>query len=55
MAQTSSSEQVQTAGIDGRDWDKSFPGAMTVDAVHRAVLICFPSTAEKSEKNWIQD
>ena len=39
-------ERAQTAGMDGRDWDKSFPGAMTVDAVHRAVLLRFPSTAE---------
>ena len=39
-------EQAQTAGMDGREWDKSFPGAMTVDAVHRAVLLRFPSTAE---------
>jgi hypothetical protein len=39
-------EQAQTAGSDGREWDKSFPGAMTVDAVHRTVLLRFPSTAE---------
>ena len=39
--------QAQTAGMDGREWDKSFPGAMTVDAVHRTVLLRFPSTAEK--------
>jgi hypothetical protein len=39
-------EQAQTAGMDGREWDKSFPGAMTVDAVHRTVLLRFPSTAE---------
>src|SRR5262245_53227658 len=39
-------ETVQVAGIDGREWDKRFPGAMTVDAVHRAVLLRFPSTAE---------
>jgi hypothetical protein len=40
-------EQAQTAGIDGREWDKSFPDAMTVDAIHRAVLLRFPSAAEK--------
>ena len=39
-------EQSQTAGIDGREWDKTFPDSMTVDAVHRAVLLRFPSTAE---------
>jgi hypothetical protein len=40
-------EQAQTAGIDGREWDKTFPGAMTVDGVHRAVLLRFPSAAER--------
>ena len=39
--------QAQTAGIDGREWDQSFPSATTVDAVHRAVLIRFPFTAER--------
>jgi len=39
-------EQSQTAGIDGREWDKTFPGAMTVDAVHRSVLLRFPTAAE---------
>jgi hypothetical protein len=39
-------EQSQTAGMDGREWDKSFPGAMTMDAVHRTVLLRFPHTAE---------
>jgi hypothetical protein len=40
-------DQVQTAGIDGREWDKSFPNGMTVDAVHRAVLLRFPSSADR--------
>jgi len=40
-------DQVQAAGIDGREWDKSFPDATTVDAVHRAVLLRFPSAAER--------
>jgi hypothetical protein len=39
-------EKAETAGIDGREWDMSFPGAMAVDAVHRSVLLRFPSTAE---------
>src|SRR5262249_6153546 len=39
--------QAQTTGIDGREWDKSFSDAMTVDAVHRAVLLRFPFSAEK--------
>jgi hypothetical protein len=39
-------EHAQTSGIDGRDWDRSLPGAMTVDAVHRSVLLRFPSAAE---------
>lgn len=37
---------VETAGIDGRKWDKTFPGALTVDAVHRSVLVRFPSAAD---------
>ncbi|MBA3683970.1 MAG: hypothetical protein H0W72_01845 [Planctomycetes bacterium] len=37
----------QTAGIDGRYWDKTFPGAMTVDAVHRSVLMRFPGAADQ--------
>jgi hypothetical protein len=36
-------EQHETAGIDGRHWDTTYPGAMTVDAVHRSVLLRFPS------------
>ena len=36
----------QTAGLDGREWDKSFPGALTVDAVHRAVLVRFPTAPD---------
>ncbi|MDQ3814517.1 MAG: hypothetical protein M3347_11270 [Armatimonadota bacterium] len=40
-------DQAQTVGIDGRDWDKTFPGALTVDAVHRVVLMRFPDAAEQ--------
>ncbi len=36
-----------TTGIDGREWDRSFPGATTVDAVHRSVLIRFPGSAKE--------
>ncbi len=37
----------QTAGIDGRHWDQTYPGALTVDAVHRSVLLRFPGSAER--------
>ncbi len=37
----------QTAGIDGRHWDQTYPGALTVDAVHRSVLMRFPGAAEQ--------
>ena len=37
----------ETAGIDGRAWDKPFPHARTADAVHRAVLIRFPGAAQR--------
>ncbi|MHB9130988.1 MAG: hypothetical protein ACYDBB_07850 [Armatimonadota bacterium] len=37
----------QTAGIDGRAWDKSYPGAMTMDAAQRSVLLRFPGAAEQ--------
>jgi hypothetical protein len=40
----------QTAGIDGRDWDATLPGAATVDAVHRGVLLRFPSSAPEIKK-----
>ncbi|UYN95093.1 MAG: hypothetical protein KIT25_24280 [Enhydrobacter sp.] len=36
----------ETATIDGRHWDTTFPGGMTVDAVHRSVLVRFPTAAE---------
>lgn len=39
--------QAQTAGIDGRAWNASFPGALTVDAVHRSILVRFPTAAEE--------
>ncbi len=32
----------ETAGIDGRAWEQTYPAADTVDAVHRAVLLRFP-------------
>ena len=36
----------ETATIDGRAWDKPFVGGMTVDAVHRSVLLRFPGAAD---------
>jgi hypothetical protein len=35
----------QTAGIDGRTWDKSLPNALTFDAAQRSVLLRFPGAA----------
>lgn len=35
----------ETATIDGRHWNMPMPGGTTVDAVHRAVLLRFPSAA----------
>ncbi len=37
--------QSETATIDGRQWDTPFPGGTTVDAVHRSVLLRFPTAA----------
>ena len=37
---------VETATIDGRSWDKPMVGGMTVDAVHRSVLVRFPDAAD---------
>ncbi|HZQ01019.1 MAG TPA: hypothetical protein VFB13_15865 [Reyranella sp.] len=37
----------ETATIDGRQWDKPMPGGMTVDAVHRSVLLRFPKAADE--------
>jgi hypothetical protein len=37
----------ETATIDGRDWDKPKPGGNTVDAVHRSVLLRFPTAAQE--------
>jgi len=37
----------ETAGIDGRAWNTAYPGAMTIDAAQRAVLLRFPGAAEK--------
>jgi hypothetical protein len=34
-----------TSGIDARERDRAFPGAATVDAVHRSVLLRCPSAA----------
>ena len=33
----------ETATIDGRQWDKPMPGGNTCDAVHRSVLLRFPT------------
>jgi hypothetical protein len=35
----------ETATIDGRHWNAPMPGGMTMDAVHRAVLLRFPTAA----------
>ncbi|CAN5530911.1 hypothetical protein BH10PSE6_BH10PSE6_39370 [soil metagenome] len=37
----------ETATIDGRNWNKPIVGGTTVDAVHRAVLLRFPSAADE--------
>ncbi|MCX7366131.1 MAG: hypothetical protein NTV97_30545, partial [Alphaproteobacteria bacterium] len=38
-------KQSETATIDGRKWNMPIPGGMTVDAVHRSVLLRFPTAA----------
>lgn len=38
----------ETATIDGRFWDTPYPGGTTVDAVHRSVLLRFPTAAEET-------
>ncbi len=42
--------KAETATIDGRQWDKTFPGGMTFDAVHRSVLLRFPTAAEETAR-----
>jgi hypothetical protein len=37
----------ETATIDGRDWDRPMPGGVTVDAVHRSVLLRFPTAGDE--------
>src|SRR5476649_1709660 len=37
----------ETATIDGRQWHTTFLGGGTVDAVHRSVLLRFPTAAEE--------
>lgn len=37
----------ETATIDGRQWDKTFVGGSTVDAVHRSVLLRFPTAGDE--------
>ena len=39
-------DSAETSGLDGRDWNKAFPGGKTVDAVHRSVLLRFPGASE---------
>jgi hypothetical protein len=39
-----------TAGIDGREPDRTFPGARTVDAIHRSVLIRCPAVSDALSK-----
>ena len=43
-------DTAQTSGIDGRYWDQTHPGAMTVDAVHRSAMLRFPGMAEAIQK-----
>jgi hypothetical protein len=38
--------EIETATIDGRDWDRPMPGGRTMDAVHRSVLLRFPGAAD---------
>ena len=37
----------ETATIDGRQWNTPIVGGTTVDAVHRAVLLRFPTAADE--------
>ncbi|MBV8393694.1 MAG: hypothetical protein JOY81_10985, partial [Alphaproteobacteria bacterium] len=37
----------ESATIDGRKWDTPIPGGNTFDAVHRSVLLRFPTAAEE--------
>ncbi len=37
----------QTAGMDGRTWDKPLPNALTFDAYQRSVLLRFPGAADQ--------
>lgn len=37
----------ETATIDGREWDKTFVGGTTFDAVHRSVLLRFPTAGDE--------
>ena len=37
----------ETATIDGRQWDRPMPGGNTVDAVHRSVLLRFPTAGDE--------
>ena len=45
----------ETAVIDGRDWNKSFPNVRTADAVHRSLLLRFPGAAEQIAARLAQD
>src|SRR5258705_3956496 len=40
-------DTVETSQLDGREWDTVLPRAMTVDAVHRSVLLRFPGVADE--------
>jgi len=37
----------ETATLDGRHWDVPMPGGTTMDAVHRSVLLRFPTAADE--------
>ena len=43
-------DRVETTGIDARSGEKPVPGARTVDAVHRSVLVRFPDAYEAARR-----
>jgi hypothetical protein len=45
----------ESAVIDGRDWNKSFPKVRTADAVHRSLLLRFPGAADQIAARLAQD
>lgn len=43
-------DEVESCGISGLQWAKTFPEARTVDAVHRSILVRFPGAAPRIAK-----